>query len=163
MLGSQKALRDTATMNATREYQTNRLEELQSFDVTHQGQGPGDKTNTGGSFCISRRRLTHHIWLSCHALRAYIRPVRRSQPCLPGVGREPAIYASQSTLYPGQESKLPYLSATMKESFRLMSLFQLPLPRVIPAGGQSMAGQHIPGGMVVSSMQYRLGQSRRIY
>ena len=65
--------------------------------------------------------------------------------------------------YPGLESKLPYLSATMKESFRLTLVFRLPLPRVIPAGGQPMAGQHIPGGTVVSSINYCIGHNPHIW
>ena len=64
--------------------------------------------------------------------------------------------------YMGLESKLPYLSAAMKESFRLTRVFQLPLPRVIPPGGQTMGGQQLPGSIVVSSINYCIGHNSDI-
>jgi cytochrome P450 len=64
---------------------------------------------------------------------------------------------------PGLGSKLPYLSAIMKESFRPMPVFRLPLPRVIPAGGQPIAGQHVPGVTVVSSINYCIGHNQPIW
>ena len=44
--------------------------------------------------------------------------------------------------YSGLESKLPCLSATMEESFRLTPVFQLPLPRVILAGWPTRPRRH---------------------
>jgi cytochrome P450 len=51
----------------------------------------------------------------------------------------------------------------MKEPFRLMPVFQLPLPRVIPVGDQPMAGQHVPGGTVLSSINYCIDHNPHIW
>jgi cytochrome P450 len=45
-----------------------------------------------------------------------------------------------------QSVKLPYLSAVIKESFRLFSPFAAPLQRYSPKGGIVLAGTHIPAG-----------------
>lgn len=45
-----------------------------------------------------------------------------------------------------QASKLPYLMALIKESFRLFSPFAAPLQRYSPPQGIVLAGTHIPGG-----------------
>jgi cytochrome P450 len=57
----------------------------------------------------------------------------------------------------------PYLSATMKESFRLTLVFQLPLPYVIPPSGQMMASQNLPGGMIVRSISYCISHSPDVW
>jgi len=47
--------------------------------------------------------------------------------------------------------KLPFLNAVVKETLRLGNLVPGRLPRVTPPEGMSVAGQHIPGGSVVSA------------
>ncbi|KAI9035562.1 cytochrome P450 [Aspergillus affinis] len=46
--------------------------------------------------------------------------------------------------------KLPYLTAVIKESLRLSSPVPGVLPRVVPAGGKTWAGHHLPAGTSVS-------------
>jgi cytochrome P450 len=48
-----------------------------------------------------------------------------------------------------QSSKLPYLNAVIKESFRVYSPFAAPFPRYSPHGGIVLAGTHIAAGMRV--------------
>jgi cytochrome P450 len=45
-----------------------------------------------------------------------------------------------------QSVKLPYLSAVIKESFRLFSPFAAPLQRYAPTSSIVLAGTHIPAG-----------------
>jgi cytochrome P450 len=48
-----------------------------------------------------------------------------------------------------QATKLPYLGAVIKESFRLYSPFAVSIQRYSPVGGLVLAGTHIPAGMRV--------------
>lgn len=45
--------------------------------------------------------------------------------------------------------KLPYLTAIIKESLRISPSVPAPLPRIVPAAGATIDGQHIPGGTIV--------------
>jgi cytochrome P450 len=47
--------------------------------------------------------------------------------------------------------KLPFLNAVVKETLRLGNLVPGRFPRVTPPEGMIIAGQHIPGGSVVSA------------
>ncbi|TVY82577.1 Pisatin demethylase, partial [Lachnellula suecica] len=48
-----------------------------------------------------------------------------------------------------ETQKMPYLQAVIKESLRMHPATGLPLGRVVPQGGRSIAGQFIPEGTVV--------------
>ncbi|EKG10405.1 Cytochrome P450 [Macrophomina phaseolina MS6] len=45
--------------------------------------------------------------------------------------------------------ELPYLAACVKEGIRMHAPFGLPLERVVPAGGATISGKHLPGGTVI--------------
>ena len=170
MLASRKALRDTAAANTAREYQNqadsknyNLLTSLIKAKDPETGEtlDEVDVATEAFGFLIAGSHTTYSslVMLFKHIsdrsdVRSHVyQELDKNLPSTP-VGVYP---------YPGLESKLPYLSATMKESFRLTPVFQLPLPRVIPAGGQPMAGQHIPGGTVVSSINYCIGHNPHIW
>jgi cytochrome P450 len=48
-----------------------------------------------------------------------------------------------------EADKLEYLSATMKEAMRCYPFLNLPLERIVPDGGATIAGQWFPGDTVV--------------
>lgn len=48
-----------------------------------------------------------------------------------------------------EAQKLPYLDAVVKESFRMHPAAGLPMERIVPAAGATIAGRVIPGGTIV--------------
>lgn len=48
-----------------------------------------------------------------------------------------------------EAQQLPYLDAVIKEAFRVHPAAGLPLERVVPAGGATIAGNFVPGGTIV--------------
>jgi cytochrome P450 len=59
--------------------------------------------------------------------------------------------------------KLPFLNAVVKETLRLGNLVPGRLPRVTPPEGMIIAGQHIPGGSVVSASAHLVHTNPSIF
>jgi len=57
-------------------------------------------------------------------------------------------------------SKLSYLNAVIKESMRLFSPAPMPLERLVPAGGITIAGMYFPEGASVGCSEYYLRGSK---
>ncbi|KAI3318408.1 cytochrome P450 [Xylariaceae sp. AK1471] len=53
-------------------------------------------------------------------------------------------------------NKLPYFNACIKEGFRLCPAVPFGHPRVVPAGGDEVCGQSLPGGTKLSLMAYAM-------
>ncbi|RYP31585.1 hypothetical protein DL767_005694 [Monosporascus sp. MG133] len=68
------------------------------------------------------------------------------------------LSAAASTLGPMASWKhareLPYLDAVIKEAGRLHPSFGLPYERVVPPGGATICGKHLPAGTVVGMSPY---------
>ncbi|XEV01653.1 hypothetical protein FSHL1_006940 [Fusarium sambucinum] len=56
-------------------------------------------------------------------------------------------------------SQLPYLNAVILEGMRMYPPLPFPLPRVVPEGGDTVDGQFIPGGTVVSTNPFAASMS----
>lgn len=56
-------------------------------------------------------------------------------------------FGSESDITMSAVSSLPFLAAVIEESFRIYSPFVTSLTRVVPKGGDTIAGQYIPGGV----------------
>jgi cytochrome P450 len=56
--------------------------------------------------------------------------------------------------------KLPYLNAVIKESMRLFNPISMPLERLVPAGGITIAGTYFPEGTSVGCSEYYLCSSK---
>ena len=56
-------------------------------------------------------------------------------------------FQNASDICANQVGKLPYLNAVIEEGLRLCPPVPLGLPRVVPAGGATVAGQWLPGGV----------------
>ena len=50
--------------------------------------------------------------------------------------------------------ELPYLNCVVEEALRRYGAAPGSLPRVVPPEGATLAGQHLPGGVVVSTQAY---------
>jgi cytochrome P450 len=170
MLTGRKWLRDTAAANTAREYQNqadsknyNLLTSLIKAKDPETGQilEEVDVATEAFAFLVAGSHTTYGspVMLFKHV---FDRLDIRSTVCQELDENLPPTAAGVYP-YPGLEAKLPHMSATMKESFRLTPIFQLPLPRVIPPGGHMMAGQHLPGGTIVSSINYCIGHNRDIW
>ena len=177
MIESRKLLRDTAAANTAREFQNqadtknyNLLtsliqakdpetgQTLEEVDVATEAFAflvAGSHTTSGSLVMLFKHIFERPDDVGARVCRELADNLQPSTTTTDGGG---GVYP-----YPGLESKLPYLAATMKESFRLTPIFQLPLPRVIPPGGQVMAGRHLPGGTVVSSINYCIGHNAAIW
>lgn len=170
MIESRIWLRDTAAANAAREYQTQ--EDSKNYNLltslirakdpeTGQTLEQVDVATEAFAFLVAG---SHTTYGSLTLLFKHIFDRRDIRDAVRKELDENAPSMKQGVLpYTGLEMKLPYLSATMKESFRMTPVFQLPLPRIIPATGQTLAGQEIPGGTIVSSVNYCVGHNEFIW
>ncbi|KFY02696.1 hypothetical protein O988_01969 [Pseudogymnoascus sp. VKM F-3808] len=62
-----------------------------------------------------------------------------------------------------EAQQLPYLDAVVKEAFRIHPAAGLPLERVVPAGGATIAGHFIPGGTIVGCSAWVLHRNLTIF
>ena len=62
-----------------------------------------------------------------------------------------------------QLATLPYFNAVLKEGLRLYGAAPGSLPRIVPAGGATLAGYHFAGGVTVSTHAYTLHRDPRIF
>lgn len=77
-----------------------------------------------------------------------------------------AAYADGSLTTPVQYShavKLPYLGAVIKESLRIFSPFAVPLQRLAPAQGITLAGTHIPAGWRVGLSSITVQRNKEVF
>ncbi|KFY20810.1 hypothetical protein V493_07618, partial [Pseudogymnoascus sp. VKM F-4281 (FW-2241)] len=62
-----------------------------------------------------------------------------------------------------EAQQLPYLDAVVKEAFRVHPAAGLPLERVVPPAGATIAGHFVPGGTIVGCSAWVLHQNRDIF
>ncbi|KFY28483.1 hypothetical protein V491_00439 [Pseudogymnoascus sp. VKM F-3775] len=62
-----------------------------------------------------------------------------------------------------EAQQLPYLDAVVKEAFRVHPAAGLPLERVIPPAGATIAGHFVPGGTIVGCSAWVLHQNPTIF
>jgi cytochrome P450 len=62
-----------------------------------------------------------------------------------------------------EAQKLPYLDAVVKEAFRIHPAAGLPLERVVPPSGATIAGHFIPGGTIVGCSAWVLHGNPSIF
>ncbi|QIW97248.1 hypothetical protein AMS68_002766 [Peltaster fructicola] len=74
-----------------------------------------------------------------------------------------ALPTRQTTLTFAQAQKLPYLTACIKETFRLHPATRYAPERVTPPHGHTIAGQQIPGGTVVFVSAWVIHRDPEIY
>ena len=58
---------------------------------------------------------------------------------------------------------LPYLSAVIKEALRCHPAVGLPLERVVPSGGITVAGHYLPGGTIVGCSAWVVHRNEAIF
>ncbi|KAL1746722.1 cytochrome P450 [Schizophyllum fasciatum] len=62
-----------------------------------------------------------------------------------------------------QVKRLPYLDAAINEALRLHSTSALGLPRIVPAGGLTVLGQHFPEGTILSVPSYTVHRDADVW
>lgn len=62
-----------------------------------------------------------------------------------------------------EADKLEYLSASIKEAVRCFPFLSLPLERIVPDEGATIAGQWFPGGTVVSCHPYIVHRDGNVF
>ncbi|EME40498.1 hypothetical protein DOTSEDRAFT_82149 [Dothistroma septosporum NZE10] len=62
-----------------------------------------------------------------------------------------------------EADSMPYLQAVMYEALRLHPAVGMALPRVVPAGGVTIADKHIPAGTVVGVNPWVVHRSKEVY
>ncbi|PBP28062.1 hypothetical protein BUE80_DR001008 [Diplocarpon rosae] len=61
------------------------------------------------------------------------------------------------------QNELPYLQAVMKEALRIHSATGLPMQRIVPAEGRTIAGYFIPGGSSVGINSWVAHRNQSVY
>lgn len=59
--------------------------------------------------------------------------------------------------------QLPYMNQVIEETLRLYAVVPSALPRVVPAGGATLAGYYLPGGSTVCTQAYSLHRNEEIF
>lgn len=59
--------------------------------------------------------------------------------------------------------KLPYMNQVIEETLRLYCVAPSALPRLMPAGGATLAGYYLPGGSTVCTQAYSLHRDETIF
>jgi cytochrome P450 len=62
-----------------------------------------------------------------------------------------------------EAQELPYLQAVIKEALRIHSATGLPMQRIVPAEGTTIAGRFIPGGSTVGINAWVAHRNRNVY
>ncbi|KAA6416221.1 MAG: Cytochrome E- group I [Lasallia pustulata] len=65
-----------------------------------------------------------------------------------------ATFASETDITMSAVANLPFLAAVIEESFRIYSPFVTSLTRVVPKGGDTIAGEYVPEGTIVAAHLY---------
>jgi cytochrome P450 len=62
-----------------------------------------------------------------------------------------------------ESNQMPYLQACMKEAMRMHPAVGLLLERVVPEGGATFAGRHLPAGTVVGANPWVVARDKEVY
>ncbi|KAK0281343.1 hypothetical protein LTR35_007719 [Friedmanniomyces endolithicus] len=62
-----------------------------------------------------------------------------------------------------EAEKMPYLQAVMYEALRLHPAVGMSLPREVPIGGATIAGQYLPAGSVVGANPWVIHRNKEVY
>lgn len=74
------------------------------------------------------------------------------------------LFSRTDKLVKWQEAnQLPYLAAVIKEALRIHPAAGLPLERIVPPGGVSLAGRYIPAGTIVGCSAWTIHRSEKIF
>jgi cytochrome P450 len=68
-------------------------------------------------------------------------------------------FSSYSEIDNATTTNLKYLNAVCREGMRVYPPLPFPLPRVVPAGGDTVDGHYIPGGTIVSTNPFAASMS----
>ena len=67
-----------------------------------------------------------------------------------------SAFASDADMTMEQLAALPYLSACIKEDFRIYPPVPLGLPRLTPQDGSTVVGQYVPPGTIIMIPQHAM-------
>lgn len=95
--------------------------------------------------------LVYLVWSVCKS------PQIRSR-LLEELGTLPDDYT-----YGNQLKDLTYLNWIIQETLRLFSALPAGLPRLVPAGGQDLAGHFVPEGITVTTQAYSLHRDEKAF
>ncbi|KKA30627.1 hypothetical protein TD95_000859 [Thielaviopsis punctulata] len=62
-----------------------------------------------------------------------------------------------------EAQRLPYLGAVIAETFRMHPAAGLPLERIVPAPGLTIAGRYVPGGTIVGVSAWVLHRNKSVF
>ena len=74
-----------------------------------------------------------------------------------------ASFASRAEITFGNISKLPYLAAVIDEGLRICAPVALGSPRIVPAGGNTVDGHWLPGGVSILPFVFHLVSSTQAF
>lgn len=94
--------------------------------------------------------LTYLVWSVCR------RPAVRRR-----LADEVALLGED--FHDADAQRLPYLGRVIEEALRLYPAVPSALPRVVPAGGATMAGHYLPPGSTVCTQSYSLHRNPDVY